>query len=67
MQAIGVIGLSLADVDLFPRPPRRSAPRSGRRQQPTMRRRVVQALRRLLAVAGEAQQGFVPRLQQYPY
>jgi hypothetical protein len=67
MQAIGVIGLSLADVDLFPRPPRRSAPRSSRRQRPSMRRRVTQALRRLLAAAGGADQGFVPRLQHYPY
>jgi hypothetical protein len=32
-----------------------------------MRRRVTQALRRLLAAAGGADQGFVPRLQHYPY
>jgi hypothetical protein len=67
MQAIGVIGLSVTDVDLFPRPPRRSAPRSSRRQQPSMRRRVTQALRRFLAAAGEVHPAFVPQLQRYPY
>ena len=67
MQAIGVIGLSVTDVDLFPWPPRRSAPRSSRRQQPSMRRRVTQALRRFLAAAREVEYGFVPQLQRYPY
>jgi hypothetical protein len=32
-----------------------------------MRRRVTKALRRLLAAAGEIEQGFIPQLQRYPY
>jgi hypothetical protein len=67
MQAIGAIGLTWTDVDLFPRPPRRSAPRSSRGQRPSVRRRVTQALRRLIAAAGEFDGGFVPQLQRYPY
>jgi hypothetical protein len=67
MQAIGVIGLTLAEVDFFPQPPRRSAPRSSRRQRPARRPRVTQAIRRFLTTADEMDQGFMPRLHHYPY
>ena len=62
MQAIGVIGLGLAEVDLFPQPPRRSAPRSSPRRRP----RVMQRVRRFLATA-DALDGVTPPLRHYPY
>jgi hypothetical protein len=67
MQAIGVIGVTLAGVDLFQQPPRRSAPRSSRRQRPAGRPRVTHAIRRFLTAADELEQGFTPQLRHYPY
>ena len=66
MQTIGAIGLAMADVDLFPRPPRRSTHRSSRRQR-SGGGRVARAFRHFIALAGEDQPGFLPRLTRYPY
>ena len=65
MQTIGAIGLAIADVDLFPRPPRQSAPRSSRRQRSGGR--IARAFRQFIALAGEEQPGYLPRLTRYPY
>jgi hypothetical protein len=64
MQAIGVIGFSLAGVDLFPRPPRRPTPRPSRKQRPIRRQAISNAIREFLASADEE---IIPRLRHYPY
>jgi hypothetical protein len=61
------MALSMSDVNVFGRPPRRPGSRSSRRQGPSIRRRATQAIQRYLAAAGETEPGFIPQLQRYPY
>jgi hypothetical protein len=66
MQAIGVIALTMTDVNLFPKPPRRPAG-SIRRPRSSRSARLTRAVGRFIVSAVQDDQARNPRLGSYPY